>query len=241
MGIHEGHRKRVKEKIEKTGMESFADHEVLEALLFYAIPYRDTNPIAHALIDRAGGLDKVPTLSADEIASVSGCSHRTADFLTLFSEAGRRGFIGCENSCVYDTPATMRDLAKQTVAEETNEYTYLLLFDNRFSLIDTQIVFREYYASASFRAHMVAEPALRAHASMAVLVTRHTNRIARADRYERETSRHMASALAGVGVHLLEHYIVGGNLCMPTLHPDSSRMSAPFKNTPPLAGGDPLE
>ena len=44
MGIHDGHRARKKEQFIQTGLDSFADHEALELLLFYAIPRRDTNP-----------------------------------------------------------------------------------------------------------------------------------------------------------------------------------------------------
>ena len=56
MGVHDGHRDRKREQFLRCGAESFADHELLELLLYYAIPQRDTNPIAHALIERFGSL-----------------------------------------------------------------------------------------------------------------------------------------------------------------------------------------
>lgn len=51
MQEHDGHRARLKERFDKTRLLGFADHEVLELILFHSIPRRDTNPIAHALID----------------------------------------------------------------------------------------------------------------------------------------------------------------------------------------------
>ena len=51
---HEGHRSRMKERFQANGLEGFSDHEILEFLLFYAIPYRDTNPLAHELVNRFG-------------------------------------------------------------------------------------------------------------------------------------------------------------------------------------------
>ena len=48
MGIHDGHREKMRRRFLETGLEGFADHEALELLLYYAIPRRDTNPIAHA-------------------------------------------------------------------------------------------------------------------------------------------------------------------------------------------------
>ncbi len=218
MGVHAGHRQRVKEKFEKNGFDSFADHEVLEALLFYAIPYRDTNPVAHALIDRAGVLGRVPLMKPEHIASTPGCGERTAAFLDLFAELGYRSFIERNEAPRYDTPEALRALAKEIVAGKAEEITYLVLLDNCFSVIDSLPVFRGYYASAAFRAALVAEPALHAHASMAMLVSLHTNRIARADPYETETTRYLASSLSAVGVRLIEHYVVGGSLCMPVMH-----------------------
>lgn len=54
--IHHGHRARLRERFMRTGPAGFADHELLELFLSYAIPRKDVNPIAHALLDRFGGL-----------------------------------------------------------------------------------------------------------------------------------------------------------------------------------------
>ena len=52
MGIHDGHREKMRHRFLSGGLDHFADHEALELLLFYAIPRRDTNPIAHELMNR---------------------------------------------------------------------------------------------------------------------------------------------------------------------------------------------
>ena len=57
MPVHEGHRSRKKEQFRAHGLDAFADHEVLELLLYYAVPRQDTNPIAHRLIEKFGSLD----------------------------------------------------------------------------------------------------------------------------------------------------------------------------------------
>ena len=59
MSIHAGHRQRLKERFLKDGLDNFEDHQVLELLLFYGIPQRDTNEIAHELIRKFGSLSKV--------------------------------------------------------------------------------------------------------------------------------------------------------------------------------------
>ena len=51
MGVHEGHRSRMKARYRDHGLDNFNDVNVLELLLFYAIPRKDTNELAHALLD----------------------------------------------------------------------------------------------------------------------------------------------------------------------------------------------
>ena len=59
MGIHDGHRERMKARFREHGAEQFEDHQLLELLLFYALPRQDVNPLAHALLDHFGSLDNL--------------------------------------------------------------------------------------------------------------------------------------------------------------------------------------
>ena len=72
MSIHDGHRQRKKEQFRQHGLESFADHEALELLLFYAIPRKDTNPIAHKLLDHFGSLSQVFEATEEELKKIEG-------------------------------------------------------------------------------------------------------------------------------------------------------------------------
>lgn len=53
MGVHDGHRARMKARFVRNGLDNFDDHSVLELLLFYAVPRRDVNELAHALLDHS--------------------------------------------------------------------------------------------------------------------------------------------------------------------------------------------
>ena len=66
MGVHDGHRQRKKDRFRDYGLRGFADHEVLELLLYYAIPRKDTNVTAHLLLERFGSLDEVLHAPVDD-------------------------------------------------------------------------------------------------------------------------------------------------------------------------------
>ena len=72
MGLHDGHRQRKRERFLKQGADGLADHEVLELLLYYAIPRRDTNELAHRLIQHFGTLDAVFQAPPEALMQVSG-------------------------------------------------------------------------------------------------------------------------------------------------------------------------
>ena len=90
MGIHDGHRERLRSRVEKYGLESLEDHEKLEFLLFSFIPRRDTNPIAHELLSTFGSLRGVLDSEPEQLASIKGMTQNAALFFALFARRLRR-------------------------------------------------------------------------------------------------------------------------------------------------------
>ena len=88
--IHEGHRKRLRESyIKSNGSDALRDHQLLELLLFYAIPRRDVNPLAHRLVNRFGSLRGVLEASFSELAE-EGVSQSTAILIKLVGDINFR-------------------------------------------------------------------------------------------------------------------------------------------------------
>ena len=84
--VHAGHRARLRERFLKEGLSGFSEHEVLELLLMFAIPQKDVNPLAHALIGRFGSLSAVLEASPAELMRVAGVGQNAAALLSLMPQ-----------------------------------------------------------------------------------------------------------------------------------------------------------
>ena len=89
MALHDGHRDRMRERFFQHGLETFNEIEALEMLLYYAVPRKDTNPLAHALLEHFGSLDFVLSATEEELCEVPGISKRTAALLMMVPQMAR--------------------------------------------------------------------------------------------------------------------------------------------------------
>ena len=97
---HTGHRGRMRQRVQLIGFEGLEPHEVIEFLLYYVIPRRDVNELAHRLIDRFGSVRGVLCAGIPELKSVHGVGERTARWLALVGEAA----LACEPLSAADRP-----------------------------------------------------------------------------------------------------------------------------------------
>ena len=87
---HDGHRQRMKDRFLTSGLSGFSDHEILELLLFYALPYRDTNDLAHTLVSRFGSWVQVVDADYADLTAVPGVTPHVATLLTLMGQSVQR-------------------------------------------------------------------------------------------------------------------------------------------------------
>lgn len=130
--IHKDHRSRVRGKFEKVGLDGFADHEVLELLLFYAIPYKDTNPIAHNLLSEFGSIENVFAASKDDLVKVKGISENSATLIKLIPALYSK--LSKDLTKHYTHIGGWNDALKYCsllFATETKEQVYIICLDNK--------------------------------------------------------------------------------------------------------------
>lgn len=134
--IHDGHRKRMRDRFSIGGFSGYQPHEVLEQLLFEAIPRGNTNEIAHMLIKKFGSLNEVFLASKEELMEVKGIGEKSAEFIrSVFPEIGRmmlEQFREADEITVYDI-VTMMDWF---ISQCRDERVYAMIFNSKKQLLD---------------------------------------------------------------------------------------------------------
>ena len=207
--IHKGHRERLKQRFLKEGLDQFTDIQALELLLFYAIPQRDTNPIAHALLDRFGSLSQVLDASFEELKKVPGISDHSATLLTLVTELARYYQVDCAQrvECLTTLEACGSYLVPYFFGR-SSETVFLLCLDAKCKVLCCKEVGQGSVNSASISVRKVVETALAANATTVVLAHNHPSGVALPSEEDILTTRRIAAALNAVGVHLADHVVV---------------------------------
>lgn len=115
---HDHHRERMRKRLLDGGAEAFHDHEILEMLLFYCIPRKNTNETAHALIEKFGSINGVLNADIKELQKVEGIGAVSAKFIRFISDVCRSysSSVGTLNSCLLldDSASYFREYLKNT-------------------------------------------------------------------------------------------------------------------------------
>ena len=169
MAIHDGHRQRLKERFLREGLDNFEEHEVLELLLFYCIPRKNTNDIAHALINRFGTLAQVLDATPEELMKVPGIGESAATFLSLITSAARYYLVNRANQTVI--LSTVDACGKYLVPyfqSRRNETVFLLCLDAKCKVLCCKELGEGSVNSAAVPIRRIVEVALGANATQRI-------------------------------------------------------------------------
>ena len=210
--MHTGHRQRLKDRFLKEGLDNFEDLYVLELLLYYAIPQKDTNPIAHALLDHFGSLTAVFEATPEELQKIPGIGKNAATFLALIPQAGR--YYQIKRAEPGDILRTIEQCGNYLVPYfygRENETVFLLCLDAKCKVLGCKLVGEGSVNSANIPIRRVVEIALNTNATTVVLAHNHPSGLALPSADDVQTTLRVAKAMDAVEITLADHIVVADN------------------------------
>lgn len=200
------------ERCQKTGFASFADHEVLEMLLYYSKPRCDTNETAHLLLERFGRIDNVFEANSEELMQIDGIGLHSAVLMQLIRESARRYTKAIMQSRKrFSHIREVAEYAHACFVGATNEQLYLFLFNNGMEMLDSILLTTGAINSAEIPSRMMIEKAILKKASCAVLAHNHPHGMAVPSDNDIQLTYHASEVLGLINIPLLEHLVFAEN------------------------------
>jgi DNA repair protein RadC len=207
--MHEGHRERLTKRFMNGGFEGFEEHELLEFLLFYALPRVDTNSIAHRLIDRFGSLSGVLEANAKDLMQVEGIGPKAAAYLAMFPEAFRayeRSKLG-KRPCIRSIREACA-FAKSLLFGKPMEQIYVIWLNAQNRVIHSERLSEGSVSESPVHISRIAAAALRHHAVRCIVAHNHPGGSVRPSPADIRATQDILRALAVLGIELVDHIIV---------------------------------
>lgn len=209
MSDHSDHRQRVKARFRKEGLDGFDEIHVLELLLFYCIPRRDTNVLAHQLLEHFGSLTQVLEAPVEELEKVPGVGEHASTLISLITEISRYYLVSKTTN--MEILRTIRECGEYMVSRfmgRRDEMVFLLCLDAKCKVLCCKEAGRGSVNSANVSIRRIVEMALAVNATTVVLAHNHPSGIAVPSNEDILTTRKLAVALDGVDIMLADHIIV---------------------------------
>jgi len=207
-----GHRQRIKDKYNKSGLSGWLDYEVLELALSYAIPRRDTKPIAKELLSRFKTINAVLDADAQELKKISGISDHTALFLRLLKEIAILYLEkGLQNKDLLSSPTIVYDYLKASLKGSTDEEFKTVFLDGGNQLITVETLRTGTVNRSVVYPRKVVERALYNHATGVIIAHNHPAGTLKPSEDDCTITKAIKDALKTVDITLLDHIIIGNN------------------------------
>lgn len=215
---HEGHRQRMRVKIENGFVDSFTDVELLEVLLYYVIKRSNTNVTAHNLIDKFGTLKGVFNADAEVLRNVDGIGDNCGVLFALLKEINRR--ISVSPDIAEKRFSSVEQIGEYFIKKfkgMTEEKVMLLMLDNKNAVINCKVIAYGTVSSSQISSREIVKMALVANAARVVLAHNHPSGDASPSDDDIVVTRTLRRALGELELDLVEHIIVADDRYMPLI------------------------
>ena len=215
----QGHRERIKEKFLKNGIDGFAEYEILELLLTYCIPRKDTKPIAKELLNKFKSLDNIFKAYFDKLSAIDGLGKNSIVFLKL---------IGDLPSIIYKDELKNKKLVNKEILKISNKDILLNYLRNKIGYEEKEKFYVIYLSSSNevieFEENSVGtldrssvypreiyKKIINLNAKSVILAHNHPSDNITPSKCDIELTNEIAKGLKNFGALLIEHIIITKN------------------------------
>lgn len=207
---HTGHRARMRERFAAQGLDGFAPHEILELILFYAIPQRNVNPLAHRLLERFGSLHAVLEAPHSELQKVEGMGEYAASLLRLFYETSlqlQKSRAGDKEQLNTRTSAEAH--CSRLLLGKRTEHVYAVCLDASLRVLGDSMIASGTLTDVPAYPRLIAEAVLRFNAHSVILCHNHPGGTPEPSAQDIALTHELWRFLSGIDVQLLDNIIIG--------------------------------
>ena len=213
VNVHKGHRQRVKARFISDGLDSFSDHNVLEMLLFYSVPQRDTNEIAHELLRKFNSLDAVFDAPIDELVQVNGIAENSAILIKMIPEIWKKYILSQKSrkfKCLDSVELAGQFVATQLLGKQSECFLVICL-NPKLNLIHSEILVEGTVDRAAIDPRKVVELALRKNSSAVIIAHNHPSGLLEPSDEDIKITAAISDALKIIGIDFNDHIICFGD------------------------------
>ena len=212
MNLHEGHRKRLKQRFINDGLSTFEDHNILELLLFYSIPRSDTNEIGHKLLKKFGSLSNVFDAPVEELCTIEGIGEHSAVLIKLIPEiCNIYNTDKTENVTVINSTNLAGRYFVPRFMGKTSEEVHIMLLDDKKKFIKSEMISKGTVNASSVSIRKIVASAINSNATGVVLAHNHPGGVALPSSSDIVTTKRIYNALKLMDIQLCDHIVVADN------------------------------
>ena len=205
-----GHRARLRSRYRAVGDAGLADHELLEVLLTYAIPRRDTKELAKRLLTRFGSIAGVLEADAESLEQVDGVGPAAATLLSLIRPLSIHLVTGKKPPhAVLKSPEAAAAFFQAKLKGLSEEEVHVAFVNSKNAVTATECLQRGTVDQSAVYVRKVIERALVQKASGFILAHNHPSGDPTPSAHDRELTQAVKAAVATVGIRFLDHLIIG--------------------------------
>ncbi len=205
--LHEGHRERVRKKFLKYGLDCFSEHEVLELLLFYAVPRVNTNEMAHELLGKFKTLGGVLDAPIEALTETKSLSENGATLLKLVPQILKL-YPKTPDSTSLDSFEVLKAFFKTEFLGAEKEQIRVCCLNNSLNVLACELVATGDVGKVTVNPLGVVELALKYNSRTVIVAHNHIGAVSLPSKEDITSTRMLRRALDPLGIDLLDHVIV---------------------------------